>query len=95
MSIETYRPVPDPVMDRAYRVAEVTLGDLIRGQVLESQACVVDQVLRGIYGPASSQVQAVPVPQQPFLSRTAKWRAVSDGCVKVGVPRVEMGVEMH
>ena len=68
---------------------------LDRADDCEAEAFVVAQVLLAVQRPANADVQAGLLIDEPLLARTTEGGAVRDGCPEVGVPGVEVCVEVH
>ena len=87
--------VADPLPHPLDHARDAQLLEVHGGHDPEAEAGVVDEVLRREQGAADAHVHGVVLEQQALLEGAAEGRAVGVGGAEVGVPGVEVRVEVQ
>src|SRR5262249_20874332 len=89
------RAVADAVADALDHAGDADLVDVGGGDDLEAELGILGQVRGGVQGAADANVQAAGPVQQALLGGAAERGAVRRGGAEVGVPGVQVRVEVH
>ena len=88
------RPVAHAIPDLLDGPSPAQVVHVVRADHLEAEHLVVGEVLAGVERPADPDVHAAGLVDQALLGRAAEGRAVGERCAEVGVPGVEVRVEV-
>src|SRR6185295_1106505 len=91
---QVHRDVGDPTAHRVYRRIDADDVQVAGPDDLEPHPGVVVQVHLIVDGAADADVDRVVLDQQPFLERAAEDGAMGDRGVEVGVPGVQVRIEV-